>query len=201
MDRRSFLGLGVVAAGSALAGCAPPWHVVAFASPNPFLGQRRFGVTPIDYAALMVGGKPEPVYMASKDPKQQASFQEDKAALNEKFLEHLTLKARENAIEVVPATGPGAAPFILRPSVNFIEPGFYAGVAASPSEVHMRVHILGPGGRPLDVIELVHGTDPNSGVRVGGFSIPKDPSSGGRLRTDGAKLGDLVGRYLISRVG
>jgi hypothetical protein len=201
MDRRSFVSLGAVVAGSTLLGCAPPWHVVAFASPNPFVGQRRFGVTPIDYAGLMVGAKPEPVYMASKDPQQQQSFQTDKAALNEKFLEHLTVTAREHAIQVVPATGPGDAPFILKPSIDFIEPGFYAGVAGAPSEVHMIVRIVGPDNRVLDEISLAHGTDPRSGVSIGGFAIPKDPSSGGRLRTDGAYLGDFVGRYLVSRVG
>jgi hypothetical protein len=202
MDRRSFVTLGAVVTGSTLlGGCAPPWHVIAFASPNPFFGQRRFAVTPIEYAGLMIGRKPEPVYLAGKDPKQQASFLEDKAALNEKFLERLIVRSKEGGIDVVPATGPDAAPFIIRPHVDFIEPGFYAGVVGAPSEVHMHVGITGPGGPPLDQIELIHGTDPRSGFSVGGFAIPKDPSSGGRLRADGAALGDLVGRYLITRVG
>jgi hypothetical protein len=202
MDRRSFLSLGTVAAGSALlGGCAPPWHVIAIAVPDPFLGQRKFGVTPIDYTGLMVGRKPEPVYLADKEPKQQASFQEDKVGLNEKFLEHLIVKAREAGIEVVPATGPGAAPFVIQPHVGFVEPGFYGGVVSAPSEVHMIVRIVGPDGRLFDEVEFAHATSPDSGVRIGGFSIPKDPSSGGRLRTDGAHLGELVGRYLITRVG
>jgi hypothetical protein len=201
LHRRSFVLIGALLAGTALAGCAPPWHVVAFASPNPFWGQRKFAVTPIDYAGLMIGRKPEPVYLSEKDPKQQASFMEDKAALNEKFLERLVGTAREHGIEVVPATGPGAAPFILKPSVDFIEPGFYAGVAGAPSEVHMVLRIVGPDNRVLDEISLAHGTDPRSGVSIGGFAIPKDPSSGGRLRTDGAHLGDLVGKYLSSRAG
>jgi hypothetical protein len=202
MDRRSFVSLGAVVAGSALlGGCAPAWHVVAFASPNPFLGQRKFAVAPIDFSGLMIGRKPEPVYLSEKDPKQQASFQEDKAALNEKFLEHVTQVAREHGIEISPATGPSSAPFILKPSVDFIEPGFYAGVAGAPSEVHMILRIVGPDQRPLDEIALAHGTDPRSGFSVGGFAIPQDASSGSRLRTDGAKLGDLVGRYLIARVG
>jgi hypothetical protein len=202
MDRRSFVTLGAVVAGSSLlGGCAPPWHVIAFASPNPFAGQRRFAVLPIEYTGLMIGRKPEPVYLAEKDPKQQASFQEDKAALNEKFLERLVGRAREGGIEVVPATGPGSAPFIIRPHVDFIEPGFYVGVAGGASEVHMHVGILGAGGPPLDQIELIHGTDPRSGFSIGGIAISKDVSSGGRLRSDGAALGELVGRYLVARVG
>jgi hypothetical protein len=202
MDRRSFIGLGTVVAGSALlGGCAPAWHVVVLAAPDPFLGQRRFGVLPIDYAGLMIGNKPEPVYLGEKDPKQVASFQEDKAALNEKFLEHLQGKARERAIEVVPATGPADAPFLIRPSVNFIEPGFYAGVAGAPSMVHMNLKIAAPDGRVLDEIELAHGTDPSSGVTIGHLAIPANPSSGGRLRKDGEELGKLVALYLIARVG
>ena len=42
-------------------------------------------------------------------------------------------------------------------------------VVSAPSEVHMICRILGPEGRMLDEIELVHGTSPNSGVRVGGI--------------------------------
>ncbi len=201
MDRRAFMGLGAAVAGSALVGCAPPWHVVLIATPDPFLGQRKFGVLPIEYAGLMIGRKPEPVYLSEKDPKQQASFQDDKAALNANFLEHLTGRARESGVEIVPATGPDSAPFIIKPHVDFIEPGFYAAVAAMSSEVHMRVRILGQGGQPLDEIELIHRTSPNSGVSIGGIAIPKDPSSGGRLRSDGAGLGELVGRYILSRVG
>jgi hypothetical protein len=199
-NRRSFVLIGALLAGSALAGCAPPaWQVVAFATPNPFVGQRRFAVTPIDYAGLMVGRKPEPVYMAGKDPKQQESFQGDKAGLNEKFLGHLIVTARASGIEVVPATGPDSAPFILRPAVDFIEPGFYAGVAGAPSEVHLVLRIVGPDNHVLDEVAFAHGTDPQAGVSIGVFAIPKDPSSGGRLRTDGAHLGELVGQYLIAR--
>jgi hypothetical protein len=200
-NRRSFVLVGALLAGSAATGCAPAWHVVAFASPNPFVGQHKFAVAPIDYAGLMIGRKPEPVYLSEKDPKQQASFQEDKAALNEKFLERLIATAREHGIEVVPATGPESAPFILKPHVDFIEPGFYAAVARAPSEVHMALRIVGPDNHVLDEISLAHGTDPGSGVSIGGISIPKDPSSGGRLRTDGAHLGELVGKYLTVRTG
>jgi hypothetical protein len=198
MNRRTLIGLTVLAFGALAMGCAPAWHVVVQAQPDPFLGQRRFAVLPIDYAGLRVGDKPEPVYLSEKDSKQQASFAEDKAALNEKFLEELRATARGAGIEVVPATGPNDAPFLIRPSVAFIEPGFYVGVASAPSQVEMTVRITTPDGKVLDEIALAHGTDSRSGFSVGGISL--NPSSGGRLRKDGEALGTIVGHYLKARV-
>jgi hypothetical protein len=200
MDRRSFLGLGTVVAGATLVGCGPSWQVIVQAAPSPFLGQRRFAVQPIDFSGLHVGSKPEPVYLSEKDPKQQASFAEDKAALNDRFLEQLRVTAAEAGVEVVPATGPGDAPFTIRPAVPFLEPGFYVGVAAASSHVEMNVRIVAPDGRILDEVAFAHGTSPNSGVAIRGFAIPKNPSSGGRLRSDGEGLGKLVGLYLQARV-
>ena len=109
--------------------------------------------------------------------------------------------SRATGIEVVPATGPADAPFLLRPSVNFIEPGFYGGVVHESSMVHMDLKVVTADGRLVDEIELVHGTSPTSGVAIGGIGIPSNPSSGGRLRSDGEGLGRLVARFLQSRVG
>jgi hypothetical protein len=202
MLRRSFVALVVASAcGAALAGCSDPvYHVIVQSPPQTFLGQRRFAVLPIDYTGLMVGHKPEPIYLAEKDASQQASFREDKAALNDKFLERLRGHALEAHIEVVPATGPADAPFMIKPIVHFIEPGFFVGVAGGSSLVRMNVRILAPDGRILDELELAHGTDPSSGVGLMGFSIPANPSSGGRLRKDGEALGETLAEYLAARV-
>jgi hypothetical protein len=191
MDRRSFMGLGVLVMGASLLGCVPAWHVVVQAMPNPLQGQRRFAVLPIDYAALNIGLKTEAQYLSEKDSKQQASFQEDKAGLNEKFLERLRAVAREGGIDVVPATGPADAPFLIRPSIPFIEPGFYAAVAAMPSKVEMNLKITTPDGRVLDEITIMHGT------QSGMFN----PASGQRLRSDGEGLGTVAGKYLLFRTG
>jgi hypothetical protein len=202
MDRRSFIRLGASVAGaSLLGGCAPPWHVVVRAAPDPFVGQRKFGVLRIDYAGLKIVDKTEAEYLGGKEPKQAESLREDKVALDAKFLEHLQAKAREGGIEVVAATGPGDAPFVLRPAVSYIDPGFYVGLAGAPSMVHLNVKIAGADGRVLDEIELAHGTDPSSGVSIAGASLPAKASSGGRLQKDGEELGKLVALYVMARVG
>ncbi len=199
MHRRSFLALGTLAL--PLTACAgEPWHVVVLSAPNLLFGQRRLAVAPIEYAGLMIGRKPEPVYLAGKDTQQQLSFQEDKAALNQNFLANLLGASREFGIEVVPATGPADAPFLIKPAVGFIEPGFYGGIVHEPSEVRMDVKIITPDGRLVDEIELTHGTSPASGFKVGGISMPSNPSSGGRLRKDGEALGRILAEYLQARV-
>ncbi len=201
LHRRCALGLVAALALGALTGCGgPSWIVVLQTMPDPFFGQRRFGVLPTDYTGLLIGHMPEPIYLSQKDPGQQASFLEDKAALNERFVAQLRGKALAGNVEIVPATGPGDAPFMIKPWVRVIEPGFFAGVAGAPSRVEMNVKILAPDGRVLDEIELVHGTDPSTGVAIGGFAIPANPSSGGRLRKDGEALGELVAQYILLRV-
>ncbi len=191
MIRRAFFAVGALVASSVLIGCGPPWAIVVQTAPNPFFGQRSFAVQPIDYTGLLVGAKPEPLYLAGKDGGQQASFQEDKAALNDKFLARLIADTGAAGIRVVPATGPADAPFTIRPAVHFIEPGFYAYVAAMPSRVQMSLRIVAPDGRILDEINLVHAT---------GASMVT-AASGSRLRSDGEALGAIVARYLRARVG
>jgi hypothetical protein len=191
MVRRAFLGVVALVASAALIGCGPPWAVVVQSAPNPFFGQRLFAVQPVDFSGLMVGSKPEPVYLAEKDAGQRASFAEDKAAFNERFLADLIAQAGAAAVRVVPATGPADAPFTIRPVVHFIEPGFYAYLVSQASRVEMSVRIVAPDGRILDEINLAHSTP----------STASTAASGTRLRSDGAALGAIVARYLRVRVG
>ncbi len=199
MNRRSLLS-SLVVASTLLIGCGGhTWHVVAMAAPDPFLGQKKFAVLPIDYADLHVGAKSEAQYLGEKDEKQRASFAEDKVALNDKYVEELMVHAREAGVEIVLATGPADAPFMIRPSVAFLEPGFYVGVASAPSHVEMSVKITTPDGKVLDEVLLDHGTNSAGGMSIGGISL--NPSSGGRLRKDGEALGKTTARYLKMRVG
>jgi len=190
MIRRSLLALAVALFAVVLTGCGPKWIVVAQAAPNPFINQSRFSVLPVDFRGLEVGAKPESLYLAEKSEEQRQSFLGDKAGLNEEFTGALIKQARELGLDVVLATGPNDAPFQIRPSVSWLEPGWYIGIMSAPSQVKMMLQIVLPDGRVLDEIRIQHGTN--------GSII--DAASGTRLRSDGRGLGALSAIYLNSRV-
>jgi hypothetical protein len=191
MNRRTLLAAVVVSVVSfLLMGCGPHWRVMSQASPDPFMNQKRFAVLPIDYAGLRIGDKGEVEYLAGKDDDSRKSFVGDKVGVNEEFAKALIGKAGELGLQVVPATGPTDAPFLIRPSIAWLEPGFYVGVASAPSRIRMTVRITTPDGRILDEIELEHAT--GAGITT--------PASGTRLRHDGEGLGTVTAEYLQSRV-
>jgi hypothetical protein len=190
MIRRSLLVLAVALFAFALTGCGPKWIVVAQAAPNPFVNQSRFSVLPVDFRGLEIGDKPEAVYLAEKSEEQRQSFLGDKAGMNEEFTASLIKQARELGLDVVLATGPNDAPFQIRPSVAWLEPGWYIGIMSAPSQVKMRLQIVLPDGRVLDEILMKHATPGNITTAA----------SGTRLRSDGKGLGALTATYLSSRV-
>jgi hypothetical protein len=190
MNRRSLLAVGLASLALLATGCRNSWRVVAEAHPDPFIGQRNFGLVPIDYTNLHVGTKSEAQYLSEKAPENQQSFQIDKEALNEEFARSLIDIVRDDGINIVLASGPGDAPFTIRPFVTSIEPGFYAYIANKPSYVEMALRITTPDGAILDEILLEHSTP----------ATLTNPSSGGRLRADGSGLGKTVARYLLTRV-
>jgi hypothetical protein len=178
-----------------LTGCSPNYHVIQQASPNPFVGQTRFAVMPVEMKGLRVGDKTEESYLAEKDEGQRESFRVDKEAMQHRFDAALVSGARDEGIEVGAA---GQAPFVIRPRITFVEPGFYAVVASGRSRVEMRIQITTPDGKVLDEIEAWNETDSRSGASVGGISL--NPSSGGRLRDDAAGIGQTLADYLAERV-
>lgn len=191
MFRRHFLVLAAaLSAAPLLAGCGPKWIVLTQATPNPLLNQNKFGIMPVDYTGLTVGEKTEADYLASKDEETRASWAGDKAGIDTEFGKVLSEKATEHGINVVKATGPGDAPFMIRPKVEFIEPGIYTYVYNKSSEVRMKVQITTPDGKIVDEISIRHGTP---------ASIT-NPAVGNRLRDDGEALGAIVAGYLKFRV-
>ena len=190
MIRRSLLAFTLALFALVLTGCGPKWIVVTQAAPNPFVNQSRFSVLPIDFTGLEIGAKPESVYLSEKSQEQRESFNGDKAGVNEEFTGAIIKQARELGLDVVLATGPNDAPFQIRPSVAWLEPGFFAGIMSAPSVVRMKLQIVLPDGRVLDEIRLQHAT-PGSFINA---------ASGSRLREDGKVLGVLTAKYLNSRV-
>ena len=75
------VGLATAAA-CALVAVAVGCHFGTYSDPNdPLHGQRSFAIEPIQFNMLMVGDKPEPVYLGGKKPEQQQSWQTDKSEL------------------------------------------------------------------------------------------------------------------------
>jgi hypothetical protein len=171
---------------TALTGCGPRWVVLSQATPNVLHAQREFAVMPMDFTGLRVGEKEEGAYLAAKDEGQRAAWAGDKAEVNAKFVDALVKEAAEHDIRVVLAQGTGSAPFLLRPHVAMLEPGYYAGIAAAPGVAKIELQVLGSDGRPVDVI-VVEGAS-------GGFSVTM------RLAGAGSVGGTLVARYLAERV-
>lgn len=170
----------------ALTACVPAWTVIRQAAPNPLTGQTAFAVTPLSFDGLYVGEKTEQAYQSEKSGDQQHSWQTDKVEMAQNFLAEIKDRSQGLAITL----GQGGGNYAVRARVLFIEPGFYAYVAAHPTEVVMRLEVLSPQGAVLDEIE----------VRVAVEATMVSPSSGGRLRRAGRRLGGIAADYLLQRV-
>jgi hypothetical protein len=199
MHRRSFAAAMLVGF-AALTGCGPRWRVITQATPDPFVNQRHFAVLPIDYTGLRVSGQSEPHYLSDMDPEERYTFQSDKVAVNEAFEKALTERAAEDDIEITASAEPTSAPFLIRPYVSFMEPGFYAVVTMASSEIKMTVRIMTPEGKILDEVSLSHKTPPPNPSTMDASINADKKSPGGRWREDGRALGVLVAEYLTTRV-
>jgi len=182
--RRAILALALLAA-PMLTGCAPRWVVLQQATPNVLFRQRMFAVQPIDFSDLHVGTKDEASYLEEKSEDQRASWARDKEVINAKFTEVLMAEATEQSLEVVRATGPASAPFLIRVHAARIEPGFYAVVASGAGSVALEVTITTADGRPVDRIML--------DLPASGMSVTQ------RLESSAAAAGHQMARYLHSR--
>lgn len=167
--------------------CVPAWTVIRQApSPNPLYGQAAVAVEPLSFSGLHVGEKTEAAYQSEKSADQQHSWQTDKTEMAQNFAAEL--QSRSQGLAAPGRAGGGK--HAVRARIVFVEPGFYAYVAAHPTEVVMRLEVLAPGGAVLDEIE----------ARVAVEATMVTPSSGGRMREAGRRLGGIVADYLLQRV-
>ena len=171
-----------------LTACIPAWTVIRQAAPNPLIGQTAIAVTPLSFDGLYVGEKTEEEYQSEKSGDQQHGWQTDKVEMAQNFLAELMDRSQSQGLAV--SSGQGGGKPAVRARVLFIEPGFYAYVAARPTEVVMRLKVLSAQGAVLDEIEVQ--------VAVGASMVT--PSSGGRLRMAGRRLGEIAADYLLQRV-
>ncbi|WP_437307634.1 hypothetical protein [Sorangium sp. So ce388] len=199
MHRRSFIAVALVGV-AALAGCAPRWRVVTQANPDPFVGQRYFALVPIDYVGLTLIDEPEDMYLAKKDADEQRSFVQDKASVNEEFAKTLISHAKEQGIDVAEVSDPASSPFVIRPYVGYMNPGFYAVVSSAPSQIMLTLRITTADGKVLDEVQFSSRTaSPNPNTDLSRADSDK-LSSGGRWREDARIIGEAAAGYLASRV-
>ena len=173
-----------------LAGCGPRWVIVRQANPNPLQGAAKFAIEPMHFESVSVGGKSEAEYMSGKDDKSVASWQEDKGGTTAAFTGRLQYKGGEAGLAFSGMPPADEQTFIIRPIVTFWEPGFYVGVSHRDSEMRLTVQVIGPQG-VIDEITI---------YSRAGASLTS-PSSGGRMRTCGEDLGNVVANYLKIRTG
>ena len=169
-------------------GCGPRWQVVRQASPNPLAGASKFALEPVHYESIVIGGKSDADYSAGKDEKERASWMEDKRGTDVAFTSELQARGEGLMFSGMPPADQQT--FIVRTSVVFWEPGYYAAVAARDSEMRINVQIIGPAG----VIDEF-----NVYSRI--VATLYNPSTGGRMRSAGKDIGAVVASYLKKRVG
>lgn len=85
--------------------------------------------------------------------------------------------------------GVAEGPFVIKPTIDFMEPGFYAFVAKAPSTITVNVQIEDSAGKLLDEIEITQSW--------GASAI--DAASGTRYRKIAAVLGRITAEYLEYR--
>lgn len=188
MTRRFALYPVALAALLPLTACSTSAHVVKQGAPEALQDERRFNLMPVAFESLQVGKGSEAAYLSRKDEDQKANWEGDKLAIGSEFAKHLREEAMKKGIQVSPRES--GASYFIRPTVHFIEPGFFAGPAFHHSEVVMSIEIVGKDGQVLDELRIEHTT----------MASMAKASVRDRLEYDGASLGEAVAEYLDQRV-
>lgn len=173
----------VLATALVLAACGHHWVIVRQAAPSPFGPGAKVFVDRVSLEGLMVGEKTEAEWMSEKKAGTQDSWEGDKQAMNEEFMQAFYDKAKGVALNTTPQQGS----FIVRAHFVHYEPGFYAYVVNHDAIIDADFFILDPAGNVLDEIKLKGS--------AGGVS------AGGRARSCAAQIGAAGGDYVRQRFG
>lgn len=192
LARAVTVSLALLAAPMLGSGCSPAWVVVRQGAPNPFSATSEFALEPVRFDGLRVGDKPEADYLASKEPQQKEAWRNDLIQINQHFAASLVQSAAGLKVSPDPAAAPG--PFLIKPHVFWVEPGYYAAIASQAATVDATVTITDPQGAPIDEFR-VHVVSPVNLV----MGVPTNPSVTDRFRECGQKLGEVVAQYLKAR--
>ncbi len=187
---RKLLVFALAALSSACGG--PSLQYVKKPAASPLKGQKEVAVA-VTYDGLMIGAKGFDQYIAEKQAKAEAGKDESAA----KWSEWRETWRRETASLISQAVqGTGAtvkeiatprdarSGIVVHVNVESIEPGYYAVVAAGPSETRVRVRVF-DARRPGDVLYEITGS-----AQHGGYTI------GGRVGDDMTSLASALGEAL-----
>jgi hypothetical protein len=172
----------VLVAALVLAACGPHWVIVRQAAPSPFGPTAKVFVDRVSLDGLMVGEKTEAEWMSEKEASTRASWDGDKQAINDKFMEAFYDAARGVALNTTPQGS-----FIVRAHIVHYEPGYYAYIVNRPATLDAEFFILDPAGNVLDEIRL-------KGAANG-------LSAGERARSCASQIGGAAGDYVHQRFG
>ncbi len=171
-------GFGMIAT-LALAGCGANYTVSGHAESAAFARPRcNIMVEPIRADRLVVDGKSEGAYLADKKARSVASYENDKVDGEKKFRE--ALMAKHGTVFV---SGSRDSTFVIRPTWNTWDPGYFAGMFSKPGTARLAFDVLDPSGRTVDQVSVE-------------AKSSKTYATGERMRQALNNAGDGLGEYI-----
>ena len=190
---RAIRSVAVLAIAALAAACGPSITYVKRPSSAALKGQKELAVA-VTYDGLMIGNKTFEQYIADKQAKADDKSKDESAS---KWAEWRGIWAKDTAsivgeavkgagvtVKEVKAPGDAKSGVVVHVNVEAIEPGYYAVVAAGPSETRVRVRIF-DAKKPGDVLYELTGTSGHSGYSTGG-------RVGDDIKTLASALGDAL---------
>jgi hypothetical protein len=164
----------------ALAGCGANYTVSGHAESAAFARPRcSIVVEPIRADHLVVDGKSEGAYVAEfKKAKTAESYENDKVASEQKFREALMAKHG-----TVFTGGSRDSTFVIRPTWNVWDPGYFAGMFSKPGKAQLAFDVVDANGRKVDQVSV----EASSGQQY---------ATGERMRKALKNVGDGLGDYI-----
>jgi hypothetical protein len=172
-------------------GCGGSWTIVKQANPSPFTPDSTFAVAQAAWAPdLKVGKKNEADWLAEKDSNAKQSHENDKLAFGQEL--SATVMTQAKGLKMA-AEG---AQFTIKPTVYWMEPGYYIGISAAPAEVKVRVDIVDASGNAVDTIETG-----GQGAATEPFNPIPRATVGERLRKAAGEVAERITQYVRERAG
>lgn len=165
-------------------GACTRWTVVRQAAPNPFVGQTKFFVEPVDYGQISA---------APREGDSAKRFESDKERVAQTYLGEL----REEADELQFVGEPSDDTVTIRSSITSMDGGVSMGITSTAAEINMTVQLV-KGGEVLDEIALSAEASQSEGVSIGGVAT-SGYSGSDRLHQAAEKLAGYVAAYLEER--